>query len=139
MDADGQRVRQGCDEVAAAALLERQDGLAPDAGVAAEREHRNTRIDAGTDHQRFAGFDSEGGRACRTPSGGGSSAAAALQRRDQIEDLEHVASVAAGGDKAGWRPTCDQTLTDLRSRTFNLEPSADLPFQQRRLITHPTN
>ena len=42
-----QGVGQRCGQVAAAAFLQGDDGLAARSGVAAQREHRDVRVDAG--------------------------------------------------------------------------------------------
>ena len=94
MHTDGQHAPQRLDEVAAAALLHRQDRLATRAGVAAEREHRNLRVDAGVHHNRLLGGHRQLFAAGVTPPGRGRAAAPTFQRQDEVE---HPRQCAAWG------------------------------------------
>lgn len=95
-DAEGQRVCERRDEVGAAAIFHRDDRFSSHAGVAAECEHRHSRVDAGG---YGVGLLFGGGQfvgAGLAPAGLRRAAAAAFQRQDQIE---HACSVAVRGDR----------------------------------------
>ena len=78
-------VPAGQAEVAAAVFLQREDRLAAGADVAAQREHRDLRVDARVHHVRLIGSHRQFVGAGVTPAGGGRPATAALQRQDQVE------------------------------------------------------
>ena len=91
-------------QIAAAVLLECDDGPPARPGVAAQREDRHPRVDPGADDQRFIGVHPQCRRAGLAPAGLRGSAAAALQWEDGIEQRVrkgpggHPPSVVGGAD-----------------------------------------
>ena len=90
-----QRVAQGAEEVGAAALLGRDEGVAAGAGVATEREHGHAGVQARRDEVGLVVSHGEFLCAGRAPRGRGGTAAAALQGQDEIE---HAVTIAAPTD-----------------------------------------
>ena len=85
----------GTIRIRSAVLLGGHDRGAARAGVAAQREHRHSRVHAGVDQSRVIWFESELARAGVAPSRGRGTAAAAFERQHQVE---HEASVAITTD-----------------------------------------
>ena len=106
-DSPGQQARQAgvqragerLDQVGAAVLLDRDDGLAARAGIAAEREDRHAGIEPRSDQVRLVGLDGQFPRAGGAPPGRRRAAAPAFQRQDEVEHARSV-SVAVIGDNS---------------------------------------
>src|ERR1700733_15515911 len=90
MHAESQRPRQRRPQIGPAAVFHRDDRPPPRPRVAAEREYRDSRVDARGDDARRVETDREFVGAGRTPSRRRRPATIALQRKNQIQHSESV-------------------------------------------------
>ena len=95
MHAERQHPGQRRAEVDPAAVFHRDNRLPARARIAAERKHRDLRVNAWRHHTRRVGTHGQLFRAGLAPAGRRRPAAAAFQREDEIE---HSASVTTAGD-----------------------------------------
>ena len=105
-----QRGAERADQVGAAVLLDRHDRVAAGARVPAEREDGHAGVTRGVMRCGSSVRTRSSPRAGVAPPGRRRAAAAALQRKNQVE---HVASVAAGGDI----PTACASVTSAATRS----------------------
>lgn len=107
MDAERQCLGERSDQVSAAVVLHLYDRIPASTGVAADGEHRYSRVDARGYDERLVGGYGQFLRARVAPPGLWRAAAAAFQGQDEIE---HACSVAGGGDTTGakWNGMCDR-------------------------------
>ena len=91
-----QRVAERADQVGSAVFLDRHDRVATSPRVPAEREDRHAGVDSRSAIRCGSSARTRSRRAqASAPPGRRRAAAAAFQRKDQVE---HAVSVAAGGD-----------------------------------------